>query len=163
MLIVVLLIIWLIHDYKNDKKNPKLIKTYHKAGLSDQDIVIFRQTMQDAKDQIKQWEIAVKEDAALQVIEQVTGGLDSAKKLFQLIVKRPKIALSNNDFLYKHLPIMLDLIETYQNIKAVDKLDQALLVDSQKVIRALSEKIAGLYALTVSDDIETIKNEVENG
>lgn len=119
--------------------------------------------MQDAKDQIKQWEIAVKEDAALQVIEQVTGGLDSAKKLFQLIVKRPKIALSNNDFLYKHLPTMLDLIETYQNIKAVDKLDQALLVDSQKVIRALSEKIAGLYAHTVSDDIETIKNEVENG
>ncbi|MDN5983172.1 MAG: 5-bromo-4-chloroindolyl phosphate hydrolysis family protein, partial [Lactococcus sp.] len=145
------------------KKNPKLIKTYHKAGLSDQDIVIFRQTMQDAKDQIKQWEIAVKEDAALQVIEQVTGGLDSAKKLFQLIVKRPKIALSNNEFLYKHLPTMLDLIETYQNIKAVDKLDQALLVDSQKVIRVLSEKVAGLYALTVSDDIETIKNEVENG
>ena len=142
MLIVVLLIIWLIHDYKNDKKNPKLIKTYHKAGLSDQDIVIFRQTMQDAKNQIKQWEIAVKEDAALQVIEQVTGGLDSAKKLFQLIVKRPKIALSNNEFLYKHL---------------------ALLVDSQKVIRVLSEKVAGLYALTVSDDIETIKNEVENG
>ncbi|MDN5964930.1 MAG: 5-bromo-4-chloroindolyl phosphate hydrolysis family protein, partial [Lactococcus sp.] len=149
--------------YKNDKKNQKLIKTYHKAGLSDQDIVIFRQTMQDAKNQIKQWEIAVKEDAALQVIEQVTGGLDSAKKLFQLIVKRPKIALSNNDFLYKHLPTMLDLIETYQNIKAVDKLDQALLVDSQKVIRVLSEKVAGLYALTVSDDIETIKNEVENG
>ena len=58
---------------------------------------------------------------------------------------------------------MLDLIETYQNIKAVDKLDQALLVDSQKVIRVLSEKVAGLYALTVSDDIETIKNEVENG
>ena len=163
MLIVVLLILWLIHDYKTDKKNPKLIKTYHKAGLSDQDIVIFRQTMQDAKDQIKQWEIAVKEDAALQVIERVTGGLDSAKKLFQLIVKRPKIALSNNDFLYKQLPTMLDLIETYQNIKAVDKLDEALLVDSQKVIRALSEKIAGLYTLTVSDDIETIKNEVENG
>ena len=131
--------------------------------MSDQDIVIFRQTMQDAKNQIKQWEIAVKEDAALQVIEQVTGGLDSAKKLFQLIVKRPKIALSNNEFLYKHLPTMLDLIETYQNIKAVDKLDQALLVDSQKVIRALSEKIAGLSAHTVSDDIETIKNEVENG
>jgi 5-bromo-4-chloroindolyl phosphate hydrolysis protein len=35
------------------KKNPSLIETYHEKGLSDQDITIFRQTMQDAKAQIK--------------------------------------------------------------------------------------------------------------
>ena len=163
IIIVVVLILWLIHDYKKSKKNPNLIETYHEKGLSDQDITIFRETMQDAKIQIKSWETAVKHDSELQIIENVTGGLKSAKKLFQLIVKRPKMALTNHDFLYTQLPTMVELTETYDDVKSVDKLDQNLKIESQKVIRKLSEKIAKTYELEISDDIENIKNEVENG
>lgn len=62
IIIAVVLVSRLIHDYKKEKKNPSLIETYHEKGLSDQDITIFRQTMQDAKAQIKSWETAVKHD-----------------------------------------------------------------------------------------------------
>jgi hypothetical protein len=55
------------------------------------------------------------------------------------------------------------LTETYDDVKSVDKLDQNLKIESQKVIRKLSEKIAKTYELEISDDIENIKNEVENG
>jgi 5-bromo-4-chloroindolyl phosphate hydrolysis protein len=163
IIILVVLILWLIRDYTKSKKNPKLIQKYHDQGLSDQDIAIFRQTMNDAKIQIKAWEKAVKKDADLQIIEGVTGGLKSAKKLFQLIVKTPQTALTNNDFLYKHLPTMVELTETYENLKSVDKLDQNLLIESQKVVRTLSEKIAKIYEVALSDDIKKIKSEVENG
>ena len=163
IIIAVVLVVWLIHDYKREKKNPSLIETYHEKGLSDQDITIFRQTMQDAKAQIKSWETAVKHDSELQIIENVTGGLKSAKKLFQLIVKHPKMALTNHDFLYKQLPTMVELTETYDNVKSVDRIDQDLKIESQKVIRKLSEKIAKTYELELSGDIEKIKDDVENG
>ena len=73
------------------------------------------------------------------------------------------MALTNHDFLYKQLPTMVELTETYDDVKSVDKLDQNLKIESQKVIRKLSEKIAKTYELEISDDIENIKNEVENG
>lgn len=163
VVVVILLCLWLIIDYGKEKKNPKLIKSYHDKGLSDKDITIFRQTMTDAKHQIKGWEEAVKRDEALQIIERVTGGLASSKKLFQFIVKEPSAALLNNDFLYSDLPTMVDLIETYSNLKSVEKTDQSLLIESQKVIKQLSEKIANRYTMTLSADIEKVKNEVENG
>lgn len=162
IIIAVVLILWLRHDYKKSKKT-NLMDTYHEKGLSDQDITIFRGTMKEAKAQIKAWETAVKQDSELQIIENVTGGLKSAKKLFQLIVKHPKMALTNHNFLYKQLPTMVDLTETYDNVKSVDKLNQELKIESQKVIRQLSEKIAKTYELELSDDIEKIKDEVENG
>ncbi|GFH43195.1 hypothetical protein Hs30E_17460 [Lactococcus hodotermopsidis] len=154
---------WLINAYKKEKNNPKLMQQYQAQGLSDHDIAIFRSTMNEAKVQIKTWEKSVKKDADLQVIERVTGGLKSAKKLFQLIVKNPRTALLNHDFLYKNLPTMVELIETYENIKSVDKLDEALLIETKKLVKSLSEKIAKNYESELSDDLEKIKNEVENG
>lgn len=162
-IIAILLVLWLIQDYRKEKNNPKLIQSYHEKGLSDQDILIFRRTMAEAKNQIKAWEKAVKQNQELQLIEQVTGGLDSAKMMFQLIVKQPNLALTNHDFLYKNLPTMVDLIQTYDTIKSVDKLDQGLVTENQKVIRRLSEKIATAYSEEVADDLENLKNEVENG
>lgn len=162
-IVEIILVLWLIHDYKNEKKNPKLMQSYHESGLSDQDITVFRATMQVAKDQIKTWEKAVKQNADLQIIEKVTGGLKSAKQLFQLIVKQPKLALTSQDFLYKQLPTMVDLVAHYEQVKGVDRLDQGLLTDNQKVIRSLSEKIAKTYATELSDDLENLKKEVENG
>lgn len=163
IIVVVLLCLWLVVDYNKSKKNPALIKSYHEKGLSDKDITIFRQTMNDAKHQIKGWEEAVKQDQELQIIESITGGLESSKKLFQLIVKEPSNALLNNEFLYSDLPTMVDLIVTYNDLKSVNKTDQTLLIDSQKVIKQLSEKIANRYTKTLSADIEKVKNEVENG
>lgn len=163
IVIVVLLCLWLVYDYNKEKKNPKLIKSYHEKGLSDKDITIFRQTMNEAKTQIKVWDLAVKSDQELQIIESISGGLASAKKMFQFIVNEPSSALSNHDFLYKDLPTMVELLDTYNNLKAVDKCDQDLLIESQKVIKQLSEKVANKYALTLSANIEKVKSEVENG
>lgn len=163
ILVVILLCLWLVYDYDKTKKKPKLIKAYHEKGLSDKDITIFRQTMHEAKNQIEVWEKAVKDDQELQVIESITGGLASSKKMFQFIVKEPSNALSNNDFLYKDLPTMVELLDTYSNLKAIDKCDQELLIESQKVIKQLSEKVANKYALTLSANIEKVKSEVENG
>ncbi|MDR1605886.1 MAG: 5-bromo-4-chloroindolyl phosphate hydrolysis family protein [Streptococcaceae bacterium] len=163
MIIVVGLVLWLIHDYKRQQKHPKLLRQYRAQGLSDQDIAVFRQTMNEAKIQIKKWENVVKTDDTLQLIEGVTGGLKSAKKLFQLIVKNPQTALGNHEFLYKQLPTMVELIATYEDLSSVDKLDQSLLTESQAVIRNLSEKIAKHYELELTDNLEKIKDEVENG
>ncbi|GFH40077.1 hypothetical protein Hs20B_04750 [Lactococcus insecticola] len=163
MLIVVVLILWLIKAYKKEKKNPKLIDQYRKQGLEEQDIEIFRKTMGEAKDQIQTWEKFVKKDGDLQIIEKVTGGLSSAKKLFKLIVQTPNAVLKNDDFLYKKLPNMVELVEHYDDLKSLDKLDAELMTQTTQLIRSLSEKIAKTYENQLSDDIEKIKNEVENG
>lgn len=163
IVVVILLCLWLAYNYNKEKKNPKLIKSYHEKGLSDKDITIFRQIMNEAKNQIKHWQDAVKHDQELQIIESIAGGLASAKKIFQIIVKEPDSALSNNDFLYKDLPNMVELLDTYNNLKSVDKIDQELLIESQKVIKQLSKKIASRYTLTLSADIDKVKSEVENG
>jgi 5-bromo-4-chloroindolyl phosphate hydrolysis protein len=120
--------------------------------------------MADAKEQIETWESVVKKDKDLQVIERVTGGLKSAKKLFKLIVKNPNKALVNQEFLYKNLPNIASLSTSYDNlIKSVKVEHETIVPSSQKLLRELSEKIAKNYEVAIAKEIEIIKNEVRNG
>lgn len=153
---------------KKDKKNPELnlkkkIKHYKEAGLSDTEIEIFRETMSEAKRQIDIWSKASQERSDLSVIEDVTGGVISAKKTFQFIVQNPQELTKQNTFLYKDLPNMVKLIESHGKLQAVAKQNERDISEILLLIRTLSSQIADNYRGILMRDIKIIEKEVQNG
>lgn len=140
------------------------IERYHEAGLSDNDIKIFRQNLSEARKNIETWETNLKKSDDLQVVESVTGGLEASKHTFKYIVQNPQELTKQNEFLYKNLPNMVKLTEKYiemkkQAVKTDDisrDLDETLLL-----IKTLSGNISKNYHEILMDDVNVIKHEVD--
>lgn len=172
--LILLVAIWLIsllrrRAIKKNKMTKKPVRKeniqrYQEAGLSDSDIEIFRDTLADAKENIEIWEANIKKNDELDVVESVTGGLESSKLLFKHIVQNPTQLTRQNDFLYKDLPNMVKLTEKYlemekQSVKSQDvsrDMDETLLL-----IRTLSANISKNYHEILMDDVNIIKHEVK--
>lgn len=151
------------HGNSPEIKLKRNMKNYRESGLSDSDIKLFRETMAEAKKHIKYWESACKSITDVSVIEDVTGGLSAAKKTFQFIVKNPQELTKQNNFLYKYLPNMTKLIESYQKlqseaVKSDEDLSEALLL-----MKTLSSQVAENYHEILMADVKIIGKEVENG
>lgn len=151
-------------NYKDKSFNPKEnIERYHEAGLSDSDIKIFRENLAEAKENIEVWEMSMKKDEDLQVVESVTGGLDASKQTFKYIVQHPQELTQQNEFLYKDLPNMVKLTEKFlemkkQSVKTEEirrDLDETLLL-----IKTLSAHISKNYHEILMDDVNVIKHQV---
>ncbi|AYG00172.1 5-bromo-4-chloroindolyl phosphate hydrolysis family protein [Lactococcus allomyrinae] len=139
------------------------MERYHEAGLSDSDIKILRENLAEAKANIETWETHQKKDDDLQVVESVTGGLDSSKQTFRYIVQNPQELTKQNEFLYKNLPNMVKLTEKFiemkkQSVRTDDikrDLDETLLL-----IKTLSGAISKNYHEILMDDVNVIKHQV---
>lgn len=151
--------------YKDKTMNLKdNIERYHEAGLSDNDIKIFRENLAEAKKNIETWETQLKKNDDLQVVESVTGGLEASKHTFKYIVQNPQELTKQNEFLYKDLPNMVKLTEKYiemkkQAVKTEEiqrDLDETLLL-----IKTLSGNISKNYHEILMDDVNIIKHEVK--
>ncbi len=151
--------------YKDKTMNLKdNIERYHEAGLSDNDIKIFRENLAEAKKNIETWENQLKKNDDLQVVESVTGGLEASKHTFKYIVQNPQELTKQNEFLYKDLPNMVKLTEKYiemkkQAVKTEEiqrDLDETLLL-----IKTLSGNISKNYHEILMDDVNIIKHEVK--
>lgn len=139
---------------------------YKAAGLSENDITIFRDTMSEAKKNILAWENNMKKNEDLEMVESVTKGLESAKSTFKYIVSNPNQLTKQNDFLYKDLPNMVKLTEKYLEMKAQSvKFDQAKrdMDETLLLIKTLSGQIAKNYHEILMEDVKIIKNEVNYG
>jgi len=145
------------------KKGKKFnhIADYKEAGLSEGDIDIFRQTMAEARSNIESWETRVDKLDELSVIEDVTGGLESAKKTFQFIVKNPQELNKQGDFLYKDLPNMVKLTESFAKLKAEPVANDRDMSETLLLLRTLSEHIAENYHGILMKDVKFISKEVE--
>lgn len=149
---------------KTKKTNAEKEKLYHEAGLNEQDIKAFRNTMAEAKQNIIDWEENVKQNSTLKKIEKETQGIIAAKALFKEIVEEPKRITEVDTFLYKRLPNIVNLTEKYlkitaHKIKAESTIET--LKKSEDVIQKVSLQISNDYTNFVSDDLEDLTIEAE--
>ncbi|WP_096817219.1 5-bromo-4-chloroindolyl phosphate hydrolysis family protein [Lactococcus fujiensis] len=151
-------------NYRDKAANLKVnMERYRESGLSDSDIKIFRENLAEAKTNIETWEKNMKKNDDLQVVESVTGGLESSKLTFKYIVQNPQELTKQSEFLYKDLPNMVKLSDKFiemkkQSVKTDDisrDLDETLLL-----IKTLSTNISKNYHDILMDDVNVIKHEV---
>ncbi|MDR0300206.1 MAG: 5-bromo-4-chloroindolyl phosphate hydrolysis family protein [Streptococcaceae bacterium] len=157
----------IMHQQKREEnsevKLKKHLKNYKDSGLSDSDIKLFRETMAEAKGYIMSWDKSIKKITELSVIEDVTGGVEAAKKTFQYIVENPSELTQQNDFLYKDLPNMLKLITSYEKLEAESVKNDKDLSEALLLIKTLSSRMAENYHKVLMKDVKIISKEVSNG
>ncbi|OFI46408.1 5-bromo-4-chloroindolyl phosphate hydrolysis family protein [Floricoccus penangensis] len=151
------------NKFKNNIKKNKAnkIQHYKEKGLDDKDIDIFRDTMKEARDNIKFWNSQLPKYEKLDIIEEQTAGLESSKKIFQAIVEEPAEMTKENDFLYKDLPNMVTLVKKYGELTDVRPETQEVkmeLAERLYYITKLSEKITKNYQAMLIDDVDEIKH-----
>ncbi|GEL66087.1 5-bromo-4-chloroindolyl phosphate hydrolysis family protein [Marinilactibacillus psychrotolerans] len=154
------------HDEKT--KLPKLSAEkeafYESKGLGKEDIQYFRQTMQNAKAQIKKIETNLQATGKLKAIENRNNTVHLTKSLFREIIKEPNRLHEVDQFLYVHLPSLADLSEKYveiDNHEAKSKATYDMLDRSSQTLDEMCQQIAGDYVEFKSDDIEDMEVEVE--
>ncbi|GBG97248.1 5-bromo-4-chloroindolyl phosphate hydrolysis family protein [Lactococcus termiticola] len=168
ILVIIKLIIGISIMLKNKQKKEEVLSKenearYREAGLSDSDIEIFRSTMRDAKGHIMAWESRLKLDEDIEMVEQVSGGLEASKQTFKYIVRHPKELTSQNDFLYKELPNMEKLTEQYIEMKKQKQMTAEMerdLNETLLLIKSLSQRLSKNYHEVLMDDVKIIKEEM---
>lgn len=137
---------------KKEKNTPKLTEDkkeqYRAAGLTDQDIQVFRSTMATLQQQIKEWEKVVDEQSKLKAIDLRVDGLKSAKALFKALVQEPQRMAQASDFIYRHVPNISQLAQKYMEVSnyAVKTSETyQKLADSAELIEGLGNEIKQDY------------------
>ncbi|WP_208558857.1 5-bromo-4-chloroindolyl phosphate hydrolysis family protein [Marinilactibacillus kalidii] len=150
------------------KKLPKLSSEkeafYTSKGLEKEDIQYFRQTMQNAKHQIRTIEKNMLATGKLKAIENRNNTIHLTKSLFREIIKEPNRLHEVDQFLYVHLPSLADLSGKYNEInnhQAKSKATYDMLDKSAQTLDKMCQQIAEDYVEFKSDDIVDMEVEVE--
>ncbi|GAF39028.1 hypothetical protein FC83_GL002510 [Agrilactobacillus composti DSM 18527 = JCM 14202] len=146
-----------------DKLNHKLLDHYQKAGLSDSDIVFFRKTMASAEQQIRKLNHNIETTPKLKAIDLNLDMVKVSKSMFAAIVKEPQRLSEASDFLYRHLPTLVNLTDRYieishHEVKTTDTWE--VLAKSLEVIKNLGTQIREDYATFVADDLDEMHQEM---
>jgi len=156
---------------KRSKKNSTLKKVsptkesfYKSKGLSKEDINFFRETMQQAKEQILTIESNMEKTSKLKAIEKRNNTIKLSKSLFKSITEHPERLHQVDQFLYVHLPALSDLTTKFVKIKnhqAKSKATYDILQKSAGTIDDMCEQIATDYVKFKSDDLENMEMQIE--
>lgn len=139
-------------------------KFYLSRGLSEEDIVFFRETMSGTKDQILQVESNVNKVGKLRAIANRNNTLNLIKVLFKDIVNEPERLHEIDQFLYVHLPSLAELTTKYVQInqhQAKSKQTYDVLEKSAHTIDEMCKQISEDYVAFRSTDINGLSDEVE--
>lgn len=136
---------------------------YASLGMTNKEIVFFRDTMADTKNQIKTLEDNMNQVAKLKAINLRYDTLKACKAMFKEIVKEPRKLHMSDRFLYNHLPNLVELTNKYVEInnhelKNKDTFDA--LTQSATAIEEVSQLIVKDYADFVNDDLEDLDIEI---
>lgn len=137
---------------------------YRSKGLQKEEIVFFRETMQMAQFQIIETEKNFSAVAKLKAIEHRHNVVRIAKALFKEITQAPDRLHEVDQFLYVHLPSLMELTSKYIEIdqhKAKSKSTYDILEKSAETIDELSQLIIEDYVAFKSDDLDDMEIEVE--
>lgn len=152
---------------KNSAALPVLSKTkeehYEQLGMSDTEIVFFRDTMNTARVQIVELQNNINQSTKLRAIDLRNDTLRISKALFKELVKNPTKLHSANHFLYTHLPNIVDLTKKYieiDNHEIKSKHAYEKLEESAQIIDKVSKLIKKDYERFVADDIEDLDVEI---
>lgn len=162
--IVTGIILWWQQRQPQVAKNLKnvdqtMLTHYRKAGMSDEDIQFFRETMSTAKDQIDQLNQNMQSVPKLRAIELHSEPVKVSRAIFKTIVAEPQKLHAASDFLYRHLPTMVDLTKKHIAIskhEVKDKDTYTVLDKSATVISDLAQQFRDDYEALVADDLSDI-------
>ncbi|HCM90034.1 MULTISPECIES: 5-bromo-4-chloroindolyl phosphate hydrolysis family protein [Vagococcus] len=136
---------------------------YASLGMTNKEIIFFRDTMADTKKQIKTLEDNMNQVAKLKAINLRYDTLKACKAMFKEIVKEPRKLHLSDRFLYNHLPNLVELTNKYVEInnhelKNKDTFDA--LTQSATAIEEVSQLIVKDYSDFVNDDLEDLDVEI---
>lgn len=140
-----------------------LLDHYYKVGMTDEEIIFFRKTMAATKKQIQLLEQQMNQVPKLKAINLRHDTLIAAKGIFKELVKEPRKLHRADQFLYTHLPNLVELSKKYIEINNHDlknKQTYQALDKSASVIDELSQLVLRDYEKIVADDLEDLEIEV---
>lgn len=164
-------IIWGLFGSSKKKKRPaeipdlskELEAHYEESGMTPSEITFFRQTMNQTKTEISQLQQNMQQTAKLKSIDLRHDTVKVAKALFKELVKEPHRLHEASQFLYTHLPNLIDLTNKYIEIndhEIKNKQTYAKLEESAVIIDQLASLIAQDYQKFVSDDLDDLDVEL---
>ncbi|MGC6770133.1 5-bromo-4-chloroindolyl phosphate hydrolysis family protein [Enterococcus sp. LJL128] len=169
-LLVAAILITLFVGRKKDKAAPALPNLtkakeehYEQLGMSDNEIMFFRDTMNTTKRQVEKLQENINRSTKLKAIDLRNDTLRVAKAMFKELVKNPTKLHSANHFLYTHLPNLVDLTDKYLEIDSHEiKSKQAYekLEESAQIIDQVSKLIKKDYEQFVAEDLEDLDVEI---
>ncbi|GCF93238.1 hypothetical protein NRIC_11290 [Enterococcus florum] len=136
---------------------------YTGLGMSESEIELFRETMNISKKQITQLQTNMKQNAKLKAIDLRHDTLKAAKALFKELVKEPTRLPEASQFLYTHLPNIVDLTNNYveiNNHEVKSKEVYGKLEESAQIIDQMAALIVKDYQQFVSNDLEEMDVEL---
>ena len=166
LLIGVVLVLWGLFGSRRKKGKQEEIPAltnelethYEKSGMTANEISFFRQTMNQTKNEINQLQMNMQQTAKLKAIDLRHDPVKAAKALFKELVKEPNRLHEASQFLYTHLPNLVDLTNKYNEIK--NKQTYEKLEESAQIIDQLSALIAQDYQKFVAEDLDDIDVEI---
>ena len=164
-------IIWGLFGSSKKKKRPaeipdlskELEAHYEESGMTPSEITFFRQTMNQTKTEISQLQQNMQQTAKLKSIDLRHDTVKAAKALFKELVKEPHRLHEASQFLYTHLPNLIDLTNKYIEINDHEikhKQTYAKREESAVIIDQLASLIAQDYQKFVSDDLDDLDVEL---
>lgn len=138
-------------------------KSYVAAGMSETEIDLFRQTMNQAKSDINQLQGNINKSGKLRAIDLRHDTVKAAQALFKELVDAPKRMPEANHFLYTHLPNLVDLTDKFleinaHEIKSRDTYDK--IEESIQIIDQMAALIALDYQKFVAEDLDDLDVEI---
>lgn len=152
----------------------KRIKKYQQEkNLTDPELELFHQSMEELKQHIHRYEDATKKSKQLLKIEKVYGGLKSSKEIFQELLKYPHELTKFSNFLYQAIPGAADASEKVVMVQYVNLSSIEIEKSIEKILSTMiviSSNITNDYEQIIREDSEEIeltrkileKNSVEN-
>lgn len=176
LLIGVVLVLWGLFGSRRKKGKQEEIPAltdelethYEKSGMTANEISFFRQTMNQTKNEINQLQMNMQQTAKLKAIDLRHDPVKAAKALFKELVKEPNRLHEASQFLYTHLPNLVDLTNKYNEINDHEINDHEIknkqtyekLEESAQIIDQLSALIAQDYQKFVAEDLDDIDVEI---
>lgn len=148
---------------KHQNISKSMLKHYQLIGLSDDEVQLFRKTMQEAKSNIQHLEATTQASPQLKAIALKHRTINISQAYFKALVSEPKRLIEADSFLYKHLPNLVHLSQKYLEINQHEVKTTAtyeVLEKSLKSINDLSSEIANDYTKFVADDIDDLKQQI---
>ena len=136
---------------------------YKKMDMSEREIELFRETMNLSKQQVLRLQQNIQKNAKLKAIDLRHETLKAAKALFKELVKDPKRLPEASQFLYTHLPNIVDLTDNYVEINGHEVKSKEVygkLEESAQIIDQMADLIVKDYQQFVAEDLEDMDVEI---
>lgn len=144
--------------------SPDMAAHYAESGLSESDVNLFRETMDQAADQIHEFEEIADRVPKIKAIATNADLFDIMHAYFKAIVQTPKKLGAAGHFIYEQLPNLLSIAQKYEAITHHEVKTQAtydVLTTASNTLKGLAETIRSGYSEFVESDIDELEADLD--